>query len=167
MIEYVCTNTRNNDSTLFIVFKRGQHTLLLVFNCWREILEVNVKMKIKAGIILLHVIPENANPYDNINERNSERIYLDGYSWTKKAVFFSGCSWTAEHWRWRDCGLSKRRELLAQRHRLTFQKSSSLASSLWEHQISHLNGIWWSTNYEVLRFVISDEYCIYFTSQEY
>ena len=87
MIEYVCTSTRNNDSTLFIVFKRGQHTLLLVFNCWRDILEVNVKMKSKAGIILLHVIPENAHPYDNINERNSEWIYLDGYSWTKKAVF--------------------------------------------------------------------------------
>lgn len=72
MIEYVCTSTRNDDSTLFIVFKSGQHSLLLVFNCWREILEVNAKMKIKAGIILLHVIPENANPYNKINERNSE-----------------------------------------------------------------------------------------------
>ena len=55
-------------------------------------------MKIKAWIILLHVIPENANPYDKINERNSFWIalinlfyylfyYLDGYYWTKKAVF--------------------------------------------------------------------------------
>jgi hypothetical protein len=44
-------------------------------------------MKIKARIILPHVIPEYANPYHNINERNSEWIYLDGYSWTKKAVF--------------------------------------------------------------------------------
>jgi hypothetical protein len=72
MIEYVRASPRNNDSILFIVFKIEQHSLLLVFNCWREILEVNAKMKIKAGIILLHVIPENANPYDKINERNSE-----------------------------------------------------------------------------------------------
>lgn len=72
MIEYVRTSTRNNDSTLFIVFKSGQHSLLLVFCRWREILEVNVKMKIKAGIILLHAVPENANLYDKINGRNSE-----------------------------------------------------------------------------------------------
>jgi len=58
-----------------------------MFNLWREVLEVNAKMKIKAGIILLHIIPENANPYDKINESNSEWIYLDGYSWNKKAVF--------------------------------------------------------------------------------
>jgi hypothetical protein len=37
-------------------------------------------MKIKTGIILLHVIPENANPHGKINERNSERIYFDSYS---------------------------------------------------------------------------------------
>ena len=70
MIEYVRTSTRNNDSTLLIVFKGGQHSLLLVFKCWTEVLEVNAKMQIKAGIILLHVIPETANPYDKINERN-------------------------------------------------------------------------------------------------
>jgi hypothetical protein len=87
MIEYVRTSTRNNDSTLFIVFKSGQHSLLLVFCRWREILEVNVKMKIKAGIILLHAVPENANLYDKINGRNSEWIYLDDCSWTKKVVF--------------------------------------------------------------------------------
>jgi hypothetical protein len=96
MIEYVRTSTINNDSTLFIIFKSGQRSLLLVFNCWREVLEVKTKMKIKAGIILVQVIPENTNPYDKINERNSEWIYLGGYSWTKKAVFlglFVDC-WT-------------------------------------------------------------------------
>jgi len=134
-----------------------------VFNCWREVLEINAKIKIKAGIILLRVIPENANPYDKISERNLVWIYLNGCTWSQKAVFFSGCSWTAELWRWRECGLSKIRENLTQWHRVTFQKSSILAASLWEHQISHPNGIWWSTNYEVLRFVISDEYLLYFS----
>jgi hypothetical protein len=70
MLEYVRTSTRNDDITLFSVFKSGQHSLLLMFNCWSEVLEVNAKMKIKAGIILLRVIPQNANPYDKINERN-------------------------------------------------------------------------------------------------
>jgi len=90
MLEYVRTSTRNNDITLFIVFKSGQHSLLLVFNCWREVLEVNAKIKIKAGIILLRVIPENANPYDKINERNLVWIYLNGCTWTQKAFFFGG-----------------------------------------------------------------------------
>ena len=48
------------------------------------------------NVKLLHVISEKLNPYDKINERNSEWIYLDSYSWTKKAVFlglFVDC-WT-------------------------------------------------------------------------
>jgi len=89
MLEYVRTSTRNDDITLFSVFKSGQHSLLLMFNCWSEVLEVNAKMKIKAGIILLRVIPQNANPYDKINERNFVWIYLNGCTWTQKAVLFS------------------------------------------------------------------------------
>ena len=76
-----------------------------------------------------------------------KRLYLN-----TEGFFFwgGGCSWTAEHWRWLDCGLSKLREHLTQRQRVTFQKSSILATSLWEHQNSHPNGIWWSKNYEIL-----------------
>jgi hypothetical protein len=78
-----------------------------------------------------------------------------------RRLFFSSCSWTAELWRWRDCGLSKRRELFTQRHRVTFQKSSILATSLWERQFSQPHSIFWSTNYEAKCFVISDEYLHY------